>query len=185
MIDVKKLIDLEYNELITISLIERDAELSSMYKEDFKTSFNMMRTLSKEGKLSDDTKELLKAIFDKIILTKQDLIDKYLKLSNGKVIPTKKVVEPKPKKEKALPRRYGAELIKRDIANQNGKVTPVQNAMLKVNDLKNIYVNLSARGIKAMVGGNKTILSDEDCRNIVSAVTIVERKLETILKRKR
>ena len=56
--------------------------------------------------------------------------------------------------------------------------------MLKVNDLKNIYVNLSARGIKDMVGGT-TLLSDEDCRKIVSVITIAERQLSDILKKKK
>lgn len=82
-----------------------------------------------------------------------------------------------------LPRRYGKEKIMSDIQAQGGKATPLQNAMLKVNDLKNIYVNLSARGIKDMVGGSK-LISDEDSRKIVSAITIVERQLADILKKK-
>jgi hypothetical protein len=96
-----------------------------------------------------------------------------------------KVVKTKVESDKVeLPRRYGKEKIVQDIKDQGGVATSVQRAMLKVNDLKNIYVNLSNRGIKAMIGGDETILSDTDCRTITSAITILERKLDEILKTK-
>ncbi len=96
-----------------------------------------------------------------------------------------KVKPVKEKKEKELPRRYGKEKILKDIDLQGGKATPLQNAMLRVNDLKNIWVNLSARGIKDMCGESEVkLLSDADCRDITSAIKIIEMKLETILKRK-
>jgi hypothetical protein len=89
----------------------------------------------------------------------------------------------KPKNENAIPRRYGKVAILKDIASQGGKSTPVQNAMLSLNSLKNIWVNLSARGVKDMVSGTKNI-SDEDSRKIVAVVTLVERQLADILKKK-
>lgn len=98
--------------------------------------------------------------------------------------PPVKVKVTKLKTEKDLPRRYGKESITKDIQAQGGVATPVQRAMLKVNDLKNIYVNLSARGIKDMVGGTN-LLSDEDCRKILSVITIAERQLADILKKKK
>ena len=89
-----------------------------------------------------------------------------------------------PKKDKKLPRRYGKVMILKDIEKQGGKPTPVQNAMLKVNELKNLYVTLSNRGISDMVG-ETNLLSDADCRDIVAVVTIAKRKLEEIIKRKK
>ena len=86
-------------------------------------------------------------------------------------------------KEVEIPRRYGRLNILKDIEAQGGKATPVQRAMLKVSDLKNIYVNLSTRGIKDMVGG-ANLLSDEDCRKIVSAITTFERQMADIVKTK-
>ena len=94
------------------------------------------------------------------------------------------VLKGKKEKKRSLPRRYGKEKILKDIKEQGGKATPLQNAMLRTNDLKNIYANLAARGIKDMLGGTN-MLSDADCRDITSAITIVERKLEEILKRKK
>jgi len=49
--------------------------------------------------------------------------------------------------------------------------------------LKNIYVNLSTKGIKDMIGGFES-LSDEDCRKIVSAITTFERQMVEIVKTK-
>ena len=212
--EVVKLKDLEYNTTITLGVVEQDADLKAIFTDDIKLPFNILYKLSEEGRLNDRTKELLSNIFEKLILTKKDLIDKYLRYANtegidinytkeieveveededideeeGIVEPVVETPKKKPvKKEKTgkeLPRRYGKEKITQDITKQGGTATPVQRAMLKVNDLKNIYVNLSARGIKDMLG-DAGLLSDEDCRKIVSVITIAERQLEDILKRKK
>jgi hypothetical protein len=212
-----KLADIEYNETLTIALVEKDEQLRSIFADELRLPFSLLITLSKEDKITnEDTKTLLRSIFDDVIVTQSELIRKYKELahtnnitiSEGKlaeiVIPVELVVptvveeEPektaeiiaekpkvsKAKKESELPRRYGKEKIQADIDKQDGKATPLQLAMLRVNDLKNIYVNLQARGIKDMVGGSN-LLSDADCRDITSAITIIERKLETILKRKK
>ena len=212
--EVAKLQDIEYNTTVTLGVIEQDADLKAIFTDDIKLPFNILYRLSEEDKLNDRTKELLIIIFEKLILTKKDLIDKYLRFADSKGVvlnytreleieleedeqideeegvlepiietPKKKAIK-KEKTGKELPRRYGKEKITEDIKNQGGNATPVQRAMLKVNDLKNIYVNLSARGIKDMLG-DAGLLSDEDCRKIVSVITIAERQLEDILKRKK
>ena len=228
---IDKLVDLEYNELFTLGVIERDADLTLVLRgENIRQPFSMLYKLSKDGLLSTEQKDIIRQIFDYVILTKKELIGKYLNVSNSTEEPViEDAVEPveeipvdredeaieiaakpikvqlsseygefgkpidftptepksvKPKEDIELPRRYGKEKILKDIEAQGGKATPLQNAMLRVNDLKNIYVNLSARGIKDMCGGTK-LLSDVDCREITSAIKIVERKLEEILKRKK
>ena len=213
---VEKIKEITYNSTVTLALIEIDEDLKEIFTDEIKLPFNILYRLSDEGRLSDRTQELLVSIFEKIILTKNDLIDKYLRLANnrgvsidsireleveveeepeydeeeGKVVepivditPKKKAVK-KEKTGKELPRRYGKEKIIQDIEKQGGNATPVQRAMLKVNDMKNMYVNLSTRGIKDMLGG-AGLLSDEDCRKIVSVITIAERQLDDILKRKK
>ena len=215
--EVTKLKELEYNKTITLGVIEQDADLKAIFTDEIRLPFNILYKLSEEGRLNDRTKEILADIFNKLILTKKELIDKYLRFADTKGIelnytreleieveedeemdeeegvveedepvvetPKKKAVK-KEKTGKELPRRYGKEKITQDITKQGGTATPVQRAMLKVNDLKNIYVNLSARGIKDMLG-DAGLLSDEDCRKIVSVITIAERQLEDILKRKK
>jgi hypothetical protein len=214
--EIQKLKDLKYNTTITLGVIQQDNDLLEIFSEQIKMPFNILFRLSEEGILNERTKELLTNIFEKLILTKKDLIDKYLRLAdtNGVVVSTikeipieveeedfdeeenlipiivdtekveKKAKEKKEKTGKELPRRYGKEKIAQDIAKQGGNATPVQRAMLKVNDLKNIYVNLSSRGIKDMLG-DANLLSDEDCRKIISVITIAERQLEDILKKKK
>lgn len=213
---VEKIIDLEFDELTTLALIEKNDDLLSIFTDEVKIPFSILYTLQKEGRLNEDTKKLLETLFDKIILTSRNLVEKYLSLSNKDFTELKKldkenvgiileeinlggtndssIINEEPinevikdkvsvKKESAIPRRYGKEKITKDIETQGGVATPVQRAMLKVNDLKNIYVNLSTRGIKDMIA-NTDSLSDEDCRKIVSAITTFERQMADIVKTK-
>jgi hypothetical protein len=207
---IEKLAELEYNELVTLGMMEQYDDLREIFTDEIKVPFTMLYSLQKEGKLNDQTKELLVELFENLILTSKDLINKYQRLMQSpptpqtepvevieevvevieevvevieepiKVIVKDKVSE---KKESVIPRRYGKEKITKDIEAQGGVATPVQRAMLKVNDLKNIYVNLSTRGIKDMIA-NTDSLSDEDCRKIVSAITTFERQMAEIVKTK-
>lgn len=205
----EKLADLEYNEQVTLAIVEGEDDLRNIFIDETKVkSFVLLRTLAKANQLNNETKSFLRMIFDQVILTKQELIDKYHLLSSkGEFVEdykdvisvatfeVPKVAEPviqkskdifkgvKEPKEKEIPRRYGKEKILRDIEAQGGNATPLQNAMLKVNGMKNIYVNLNARLIKDMFGKDR-ILSDEDYRTINSVMMIMERKLEDILKKK-
>ena len=89
----------------------------------------------------------------------------------------------KPKKEKLLPRRYGKALISKDIQKQNGKPTNAQLTALEINQLKNIYVNINTRLINDMLT-DKPIFTDEDYRDIRSAIDIMKNKLKKIIKKK-
>ena len=213
---VEKIKEITYNATVTLALIEIDEDLKNIFTDEIKLPFNILYRLSDEGKLSERTQELLVSIFERIILTKNDLIDKYLRLANNRgvsiddireieveveeqpeydeeedkvvepivdITPKKKVVK-KEKTGKELPKWYGKDKITKDITKQDGKATPVQRAMLKLNDLKNLYFNLNTRGIKDMLADANT-LSDEDCRKIVAAVTTFERQVEDILNKKK
>lgn len=205
---VEKLKELTYNPTITLSLIEKDEDLRNIFTDEIKLPFTILYRLSEDGTLNDRTKELLTTIFEKLILTKRDLIEKYLKIAydNNIVVSNQKEIEQpefneeehnlvevtvdttakkksikKEKTGKELPKWYGKDKITKDIIKQGGNASPVQRAMLKLNDLKNIYFNLNTRGIKDMLADANT-LSDEDCRKIVAAVTTFERQMENILK---
>lgn len=204
---IEKLAELEYNELVTLGMMEQCGDLREIFTDEIKVPFTMLYSLQKEGKLNDETKQLLVELFENLILTSKDLIGKYQRLMQSPPTPQTEPVEVAEvveevieveevavvetpikdkvsvKKESVIPRRYGKEKITKDIEAQGGKSTPVQRAMLKVNDLKNIYVNLSTRGIKDMIA-NTDSLSDEDCRKIVSAITTFERQMADIVKTK-
>jgi hypothetical protein len=214
--EVEKIKEITYNSTVTLALIEIDEDLKGIFTDEIKLPFNILYRLSEEDKLSDRTKELLVNIFDRIILTKNDLIDKYLRLAHNRGITinsvkeieieveedpsfdeeegktTQPIVDTKEKKTavkkektgKELPKWYGKEKIVKDIERQGGTATPVQRAMIKLNDLKNLYFNLNTRGIKDMLADANT-LSDEDCRKIVAAVTTFERQLQEVMKKKK
>lgn len=212
MIKLEKLAELEYNELITLRLIEKDDDLCGIFREDMKLPFTMLYRMSKEGSLTDEIKNHIFQFFDKIISTKKAYISKYRQLvyesENGITpevveVPGPKVEETpgpvveepapvaevktpeKPKKvvEKKFPKRYGKEAIKKDIEAQGGKATTTQLTAIALNDLKNIYGVLNTRLIKDMKSDTKA-LTDEEYREIRAAITILQNKLKPILKKK-
>jgi len=207
--EILKLRELDFNIIITIGVIESDEMLTEIFKDEIKMPFNILYRLAKEDKLNEKTKTLITSIFDKIILTKREYIDKYLRLANEdgitinentieiesiedveeevEVVDIVEVKKPRVKKEKTgkeLPKWYGKEKITADIKRQKGSATPVQKAMLKLNDMKNIYSKLSARGIKSMLADEDT-LTDEECRKIESVIILAERQLKEILNKRK
>ena len=207
--EVEKILDLTFDPIVTIGVIEKNEDLSEVFKEDINLPFPILYRLAKEDGLSVETSELLMSIFDKVILMKPNLIDLYKRLANQNsieinvvepVVEEKETIEPviiepviiepapvvkvkKETKESTLPRRYGKVKILEDIKEQGGKATNQQLTALAINDLKNMYVNLSNRLIKDMLLEDK-VLTDEDMRDIRSAIKIVESKLKHILKKK-
>ena len=197
---VQKLKDLNYDEVSALCVIEKDEDLNEIFTDEVKMSFNLLRTLSEEGKLSEDTQDFIRQLFDKVILTKTTLINKYVLFAeaNGKTIQVINSIEPeveeeeievkvakvsKPKTEKTLPRRYGKANILKDIEAQKGKATNAQLTALAVNDLKNIYVNLNARLVNDLLTDTPK-LTVEDYRDIRATITIAKNRLKGILKTK-
>lgn len=201
----EKVADLKYDELITLYLIETEELLNELFVEKVKTPFNLLYKCSKEGgeMLSAETKDLIFQLFDNIILTKKSLADRYQHLQNtdyvNQVLVKKgvdEIVEPTPvveetpvavvatpKKEKALPRRYGKDKILKDIKDQGSPATPLQRAMIDLNDVRNLYVKLSDRGIKDLLGGGQNF-TEEDCRKISAIVKTFKQQAEAIINKK-
>jgi len=204
---IEKIADLEYNELVILGIIEQNNDLKEIFTDEIKIPFTMLYSLQKEGKLNNSTKELLVGLFENLILTSKDLINKYQRLMQSPPTPqtepievaevieveevVEQVVEPikvivkdkvSEKKEALIPRRYGKEKITKDIEAQGGVASPVQRAMLKGNTLKNIYVNLNNRLIKDYFTKNDT-LNNEDYRKITSAIKIIEQVINPIIKK--
>lgn len=99
--EVQKLKDLNYDEVSALSVIEKDEDLNEIFTDEVKMSFNLLRTLSEEGKLSQDTQDFIRQLFDKVILTKTTLINKYVLFAqaNGKTIQTINLIEPEEEEE--------------------------------------------------------------------------------------
>lgn len=227
---VDKIQELEYNELVTLGVIEQNEDLFEIFKSEVKMPINLLYNLQKNGSLNDETKTVLRDFFDKLILTKQAFINQYLKLAgleptdvkpvvekelklrpdvlpvaepepigldpimSAKGVPTKIVektiakakeqgYEVKEVKEKEIPRRYGKEKIDADIKAQGHNATQIQRAGLKLNKLKNLNQVIVNKFIKDYHSETR-VLTDDDYAKIEASVTMFERSLDAILKKK-
>jgi hypothetical protein len=200
----EKVADLKYDELVTLYLIETEDLLKELFVEKIKTPFNFLYKFSKDGGelLSTETKDYIFELFDSVISTRKNLAERYQHLQNtdyvNQVLSKKGIdeisvptpvavketpivaVEKTPKKEKALPRRYGKDKIQKDIKDQGSPATPLQRAMIDLNDVRNLYVKLSDRGIKDLLGGGQNF-TDEDCRKISAIVKTFKQQAEAII----
>lgn len=207
---LEKIVELPYDELLTLGVIEKNSDLTEVFRTEINMPFKILYKLQKEGKLNNVTKELLQVIFEKLILTKKSFIEQYVKLGNLEISQDKVThVEPEVKieekflepieldiktsgnassksknvDEKKIPRRYGKQQIEKDIIRQGFKATPLQRAGLRLNDLKNINVSLMNKFIKETHLGTET-LSERDCLAIISSINTLEQKLSNILRKK-
>jgi hypothetical protein len=185
---IEKLVDLEYNELVTLGLIEQNEDLNSIFTSEINLPFTTLYQLQVNGKLSEPTKELLVNLFEKVILTRTEFIDKYKRMLTSPPVVKQTVTDvsgvgqfqKKIKKESVVPRRYGKEKIMQDIGTE--KASSIQRAMLASNDLKNMYVNVNNRLIKDYFTKENT-LSDVQYREIASAITTLQRLIKPIIKK--
>jgi hypothetical protein len=181
---IDKLQDLEYDAMSALMVIGKDKDLLEIFLEDTTLSYSEVKEQLIFGTLSDSIKDSIKNLFDKIILTKPLFIDWYLRFlnSDSKEITEEPIKEKPTKDDKKLPRRYGKEQIIKDIAKQDGKATNAQLTAISVNDLKNLWANLSNKMIKELLGTPS--LNDADYREIRATIKILETKLKPLLKKK-
>jgi hypothetical protein len=205
----EKVAELEYDELVSLYLIETDELLKEIFVDKVKTPFNLLYKFIKDGgeMMSTETKEVIFELFDKIISTRENLAERYQHLQKNDyinqvleknnivepnvVVEPEMVVETKPtkvpsetKKEKSLPRRYGKDKILKDIKEQGSPATSLQRAMIDLNDVRNLYVKLSDRAIKDMFGGTENF-TEEDCRKISAIVKTFKQQTESIINKKK
>jgi hypothetical protein len=181
--------EVEFNEVAALILIQDDEDLKSIFTSEVQVPINLLIAQAKDGNLSLATTNYVRNIFDKIVLTKDSLINRYEYLRNNMNATTEPVsVTPKSpttktKVEKELPRRYGKSAIMNDVAKQGGVINNAQLTALSVNDLKNTYVKLSDRLINDMLT-DTPIYTDEEYRIIRSTITMLNNKLASLLKKK-
>lgn len=145
-------------------LIKQHDELMEVLSKKTTQEYKMLYTMARGGLMNDDLKDYLRGIFQKIIMKQNHLLQEYVKIQTLKTH-----VKMENTETVSLPKHYGKKKIEEDIKNQKGGATEVQKAMLALNDMRNIYSKLLARGISDMVIDTEK-LSEEDCRAIVSMV---------------
>jgi len=148
-------------------LVKQHEELMTVLQQKTDQDYKLLYTMAKGGLMSDDLKDYLRGIFQKIVLKQNHLLKEYVKLQTLKK--DVKMGKSETPETVTLPKHYGKKKIEEDIKKQGGNATEVQKAMLALNEMRNIYGKLLARGISDMVVDTNK-LTEEDCRNIVSMV---------------
>ena len=194
--------ELEFNLTKVLTVIEQDKDLDEIFRDGkITTPYNMLHTMVAQDAIPEEMVERAKGIFEHIILGNQKPRMAYLKLLRTEpkeLEPVSETIEestenieesgeetPQEDGEETtkykLPKHYGKERILKDIEENNGK-TELDNAMLALNDFRNIYAKLKNRCIKDKLRGT-SILTQADCRDIVAVLRIVENKLGHIAKK--
>lgn len=166
--------ELVFDVFKTLYVIEHNKEIDKIFKQKVKVSYNVLNSMAKQNTLSDDHQEIIRTIFDLIILRNDEPLKMYTKIDFNQNEPNSN----KSKKRK-LPKHYGKKQIEKDILSNNGIKTELDRAMLALNDLRNIYSSLKNKGISDKVSSTDK-LTEEDCRNIVASVRILKNKLQYI-----
>jgi hypothetical protein len=157
----------------TLMVIESDKDLTEVLRTEYGTEFPLMYAMARDGGMKKKAEKFIRGIFEKLITTKPNYLEKYMGIENVNEVLVKD-------KNLALPKWYGKKNIDADIKAQGGKMTEVQRAMLRTNDLKNIFSKLSRKGISDMLGGTEK-LSDTDCKTIIASIDTLEKKLRGII----
>ena len=172
---------LVYDELTTLSIIDRDEILTDVFNSFINIPFNVLYILQREGKLTDETKSVLNDMFEKTIINNNAHNGNYRRLYNelnkDKNSSKHSPITPK------IPRRYGKSKLLKDIDEQGGKKTTVQNTLLHLNQLKNTYLKLERKLIRTMVN-NDGFVSDDECREINTAIITLNNKLKNTINKK-
>lgn len=172
MKSIETLKEVEFDVFKVLYIIENNKVLDSVFRDgNTNICYNVLRTMTKQKSLNPETLEIVKKIFERLIINNPTILDKYEKLSVSN------------KAEKKIPKHYGKQRILADIQSNEQK-TELDRAMLALNDLRNMYSCIKNRGIKDKILGTN-ILSVDDCRNIIATVRIAENKLANILKKKK
>jgi DNA-binding MarR family transcriptional regulator len=79
------LVELQYDEMITLDVIESDDMLTEIFRDDVKLSFDMVRTIAKKNDLNKETKTILFDTFEGVILPNKKYINKYLQFGGTKI----------------------------------------------------------------------------------------------------
>jgi hypothetical protein len=177
--------DVKFDVFKTLYAISQDSVLDSIFRKNgLKTSYTSLLGLAKENSLGQEIVDRVKEMFERIILNSQTQLDRYLGIEDSNE-PAEEVeeVEVKSKPTRKLPKHYGKQQIEKDIADNGGIKTELDNAMLAFNDIRNTMAKLRYKGISDKMLGTKK-LTDEDCRNIAAATRIFVNKLNYLTKKK-
>ena len=193
---IEKLAELDYDELIAFKVISKNDYLRDTFFDEVEIPLSDVEKQIIDNRLSGELKSLIFDVFDTIILSSNEYISSYRKISStiGVTVEVKKeTIEPivevikvvedvTPEVSNKMPRRYGKSKILDDISKQGGKINNSQLTALDLNKHKNLFVRLEKRVNKNLLSDDKEI-SDEDLRSIRSAIRMFDNIINKIIKK--
>jgi len=192
---VKKsvLLGVEFNVSKALIIIENDKDLDEMFREKFGTDYKMCHALINSGTgLKPKAEKYIKDLFEKVILHRDELVEKYNKVTLKVVKPTPpptKVLKEGENPKKAVQtsvkkKRWGLISIAKDVVdNFSGKSKQIHRTGQKVQELKKMFARLEMRIFNERFN-NKT-LDDKQLREISGAVETFNKKIESIVNPKK
>jgi hypothetical protein len=180
--------EVEYNISKALIIIESDRDLDEMFRDKFGTEYAMCHAMinSSDGtnNLKPKAQNFIKELFDKIIVERSELLEKYKKLKLNKPKVVKPVEETNKASTSLLKKRWGLKAIASDIAEFfGGKSKQIHRTGQKVQDLKKLFCRLEIRMFNERF--SKETLSESELREISGAIETFNKKVNSILKAKK
>jgi hypothetical protein len=168
---MEQLIELEFDIFKAIITIENDSILTKIFRDYVPSlSFNDIKLMAKNNTLESSIIEIIENFFEDLIKGDSKILEKYQKIDLNKS---------KPK----LSRYYGKKKVMSDII-KNGTKSELDNVLLTMNDLRNLMCKVRNKAIKDK-NNNTNFFRTEDCRTIVSAFKILEKRVSPIINKKK
>jgi hypothetical protein len=177
----KRAQEIVFDPVLTLMVIREVHGLHEIY--DKSADIDMLIISAKNKLLNEKSLNRLSEIFERIIKVNSAPLRIYKKLiiAEGIVENSPKIVEGPAKK---LSKHYGKKRILADIAANNNIKTELDETMLALNSMRNLYAKLKRRGVKAKSKG-EGVLTNQDCRFIIATVRTLEKRINKIVKRKK
>ena len=163
-------------------IIEKDKDLSEMFREEYATDYKMCHALINSGTgLTKEAEIFIKGIFESIILEKKVLRNAYLSLEDNSEGATEGVTEGAKKSNK---KRWGLQSICADIVEFfDGKGRQIHSTAKRVQNLKKIFARLEMKMYNERFS-DKT-LTESQLKEISGAIDTFEKKINSIIKPKK
>jgi hypothetical protein len=191
---VKKsvLLGVEFNVSKALIIIENDKDLDEMFREKFGTDYKMCHaSINSSVGLKPKALKYIKDLFEKVIVNRDELLNKYKKVNLKGAKPTppptkvlKEGENPNAVQTAFKKKRWGLQAIASDIKEFfGGKTKQIHRTGQKVQELKKMFSRLEMKIFNERFN-NKT-LNDKQLREISGAIETFNKKVESIVNPKK
>lgn len=164
--------ELKFNVSKALVIIEKDKDLSEMFREQYATDYKMCHALINSGTMKPEAVKFIKQLFEGIILEKKALRNAYLSLEDE----TEEVSEGTKKTAK---KRWGLQSICADIVEFfDGKGRQIHSTAKRVQTLKKIFVRLEMKMYNERF--TEKTLTESQLKEISGAIDTFEKKINSI-----